>query len=87
MDNMKKIVIVSLFLFSSGSHAFEITSLFGLRGGGEFIDETNGKKHTIVSSNIYGLIIDFPYEDGKTLEIYYSHQSSDLKSMNLVGSD
>ena len=58
--------------------------MFGLRGGGEFIDETTNKKHTIDSSNIYGLIVSLPYDFGKTLEVYYSHQSSDLKSVNVT---
>lgn len=72
-----------LLTISFNSHAVEITPLLGYRAGGEFIDSITEKRHTIVSSSMYGLIIGFPYEYGKKLEIYYSHQSSDLNSVDV----
>ncbi len=72
------------FFFSASNHAVEIIPLFGLRGGGEFIDAQTNKKHTLESSEAYGLILSFPYERGKTFEVYYSHQSTQLNSLTLA---
>lgn len=77
-------LIILLLFISSKSTAVEITPLFGYRGGGEVVDLQSEQKHNIVSSNIYGLILGKPYEYGKTLEVYYSHQSSDIKSINVA---
>ncbi len=74
-------VFVSLLFFSTSSYSVEIIPLFGFRGGGEFVDEVTDTKHTLESSDIAGLILSFPYEYGKTLEIYYSHQSTQLNSI------
>lgn len=84
MKRFNTILFVFILTFSQHSNAIEITPLLGYRGGGDFIDDTTAKKHTIVSSDIYGLIISFPYEYGKTIEVYYSHQSSDLRSINIT---
>lgn len=84
---MKKVntaVLSSLLFFSAGSHAVEIIPLFGLRGGGEFIDVQTDKKRTLESSDVYGLILSFPYQRGKNFEIYYSHQSTQLNSLTLT---
>lgn len=84
MKNIIRTSIIFLMLLNSNSYSAEITPLLGYRGGGEFIDETTNKKHTIVSSEIYGLIVSWPYERGKTYEIYYSHQSSDINSISVT---
>jgi len=85
---MKKILQILTFtalVISTSSHALEITPLLGYRGGGEFIDETNDKKHTIVSSSTYGFIISGePYSGGKQFELYYSHQDSDINSISVT---
>ena len=83
MKTFSKILIAFLLLFSANSYPVEITPILGYRGGGEFVDTTTNEKHTVVSSDIYGLIVSWPYEHGKTYELYYSHQSSDLNSINL----
>jgi opacity protein-like surface antigen len=86
MKNMKIIntlVFVSLLSLSTSSYSVEIIPLFGFRGGGEFVDEATNKKHTLESSQIAGLILSFPYEHGKTFEIYYSHQSTHLNSITI----
>lgn len=54
-----------------------------MRGGGEFIDDTTNQKHTLESSEIYGLIVSWPYERSKNFEVYYSHQSTSLNSISL----
>jgi hypothetical protein len=84
MKRLKTIILVALFISSANSHSVEITPLYGYRGGGEVIDNTTEEKLTADSSNIYGIIIGFPYERGKDWEIYYSHQSTDFKSVNLT---
>ncbi|NOQ89801.1 MAG: hypothetical protein GQ549_02530, partial [Gammaproteobacteria bacterium] len=87
MSTSKKSLIQSLFIMlliiSTNSHAIEITPLLGYRGGGEFIDTDTGRNHTIVASDMYGLIIGFPYEYGKNIEVYYSHQSSKINSVDI----
>ncbi len=77
-------VLSSLLFFSSSSQAVEVIPLFGLRGGGEFIDVQTNEKRTLESVDIYGLILSFPYERGKTIEVYYSHQSTQLNSLTLT---
>ena len=47
MKTLTKLLLVSTLLFSANSYSVEITPLLGFRGGGEFIDTTNGKRHTI----------------------------------------
>jgi len=83
MITFRKILLVSLLFFSANSYPVELTPILGYRGGGEFVDETTNSKHTVVSSDIYGLIVSWPYVRGKTYEVYYSHQSSDLNSINI----
>lgn len=79
------LVISSILLFSTSCYSVDYTAqiipLYGIRGGGEFIDETTNKKHTLNSSEIAGLILSFPYQHNKTFEIYYSHQSTQLNSI------
>lgn len=77
------IIILTIFSTSS-SQALEITPLYGYRNGGEFIDSTDNQKHTIDSSNMYGLIISIPDKAGTNYELYYSHQSSDLNSVSFA---
>ena len=84
MRALSKILFTSLLLSNTNSYSIEITPLLGLRGGGEFIDATNDKKHTLASSQVSGLLVSMPYQYGKTLELYYSHQSSNLKSINIT---
>ncbi|HHJ34375.1 MAG TPA: hypothetical protein ENJ87_01275 [Gammaproteobacteria bacterium] len=76
-------LLATLLFFSIDGYSIEITPIAGLRAGGDFTDETNNKKHTIVESEFYGLILSFPHEYGKTIDIYYSHQSSKLRSVSL----
>jgi len=77
-------VLTALLFVSTNTYSVEITPLFGYRTGGEFIDKTTNKEHNIDSSESYGVIIGFPYEYGKNIEIYYSHQSSDLSSLSFA---
>lgn len=84
MKLFKIILCAPFFIFSANSYAIEITPFFGYRSGGEVVDDTTSKKHSIISSNIYGFLVSAPYVHGKTLELYYSHQSSDIRSINIT---
>ncbi len=85
INNHIKLFLFAPFFISASSSALEITPLFGYRGGGSFIDETTNKRHIINSSATHGVIIsDENYGHGKSLELYYSHQSSDLNSINVT---
>ena len=78
-------LLLSGSLYSNHSSAFEITPILGFRGGGEFVSEADDKKHTAQSSEMYGVIFSgSPYNQGKLFEVYYSHQSTDIKSINLA---
>ena len=81
MKTINTLVFSSLLLFSTSSYSVEIIPLLGFRGGGEFIDEETNTKHTLESTEIYGMILSFPYEHGKKFEVYYSHQSTQLDSI------
>lgn len=83
MKILIRIFLITLLLFSTNSNSVEITPILGYRGGGEFIDTVTDKKHTVKSSSTYGFILGFPYNYNDKLEIYYSHQSSDLNSINI----
>jgi len=83
IQNTLKLFFIGSLFISSNSSAVEITPLFGYRNGGEFVDTVTNQKHNIESSDMYGLILSWPYEKGQDLEIYYSHQSSRLKSVNV----
>jgi len=87
MKTIKKLVLTTLLFFSTSSYSVEIIPLLGFRGGGEFIDEATNRKHTLESSEIAGLILSFPYEHGKTFEVYYSHQSTQLGSITISSSE
>ncbi len=84
MKSHVKLLFIVLTLTSFNSQAVEITPLLGYRGGGEFIDLDTNKRHTIVSSESYGLILGFPSDLGKVIEVYYSHQSSRLNSVDVT---
>jgi len=82
MKILNRSLLFSLLFFSSNIYSVEIIPLLGFRGGGEFIDTVDNTKHTLESSDIYGLILSWPYERGKNFEVYYSHQSTQLNSIS-----
>ena len=75
--------LISTLFFSANVSAIEITPIVGHRNGGEFVDTDTDRKHTIESSEAYGLIIGWPLDKQHDMEIYYSHQSSKLRSVNV----
>lgn len=82
MKTLSRNLLFTLLLISSNIYAVEIIPLLGYRGGGEFIDDSTDTKHTLESSEVYGLIVSWPYERGKNFEIYYSHQETQLNSIS-----
>ncbi len=83
MKIVKQLLFLTLFISSSASYSVEITPLLGLRGGGDFVDRETDKNHTVEGSDSFGFIIGFPYEKGKTIEVYYSRQSSEINSVDV----
>ena len=82
MKTLSRNLLFTLLLLSTNIYSVEIIPLLGYRGGGEFIDETTDQKHTLESSDVYGLILSWPYERGKNIEVYYSHQATQLNSIS-----
>jgi hypothetical protein len=76
--------LISTLFFSANVSAIEITPIVGHRNGGEFVDTDTDRKHTIDGSEMYGLIVGWPLDKDHDMEIYYSHQSSELKSINVT---
>jgi hypothetical protein len=88
MKILSRILFITLLVISTNAGAdtfsIELTPIYGYRNGGEFNDETNDRKHTIESSEMYGLILSWPpHYQGQAYEVYYSHQSSELTSVSL----
>ncbi|MDT8283516.1 MAG: hypothetical protein RQ982_12020 [Gammaproteobacteria bacterium] len=91
MKNICTLTIFFLLFISSISYSVELTPFYGFRNGGDFDDNANDDTDattkntaTIDNSAIYGLLLSFPYERGKTIEVYYSHQSTDLSSVDVT---
>jgi hypothetical protein len=85
MNTHKSILLFTLVSFSTSAFSVEIIPLLGMRGGGEFVDDNTDQKHTLDQSETYGLILSFHPENTETYEIYYSHQSTELKSLTISG--
>jgi len=85
MNKSKSILLFTILFFSSSAFSVEIIPLLGARAGGEFVDDNTDQKHTLEQSDTYGLILSFHPEDKETYEIYYSHQSTELKSITTSG--
>ena len=83
MKIFKRYFLFALLFFSGNIYSVEVIPLLGFRGGGEFIDTIEDRNRTLESSDIYGLILSWPYERGKNFEVYYSHQSTNLNSITI----
>jgi hypothetical protein len=83
MKIFKRYFLFALLFFSGNIYSVEVIPLLGFRGGGEFIDTIDDRNRTLESSDIYGLILSWPYERGKNFEVYYSHQSTNLNSITI----
>jgi hypothetical protein len=79
-----KLLSTSVLFISTTISAVEVTPLLGYRSGGEFIDIDTNQKHTVDGSEVYGLILGWPVEKGENFEVYYSHQSSKLRSVSVT---
>jgi len=82
---MKKIllVIISGFCLLETSALFAETnvSIFaGYRGGGEFEESGTGEKLKLDENSTGGFTIDWDYVDNTTIQLFYSHQETQLLS-------
>lgn len=84
MKLLNNVLFATLLITGTSSNAVELTPLYGFRAGGEFIDNDTQQKHTVTGTEMYGFIFGLPYEYGKDLELYYSHQSSEIRSVNFT---
>ncbi len=78
------VILACLLSTYRSAQALEFTPLLGLRGGGEFADTVENRKHLTSTSETLGLIVGSkPYDQGKRLELYFSHQSTEIRSIPL----
>jgi len=71
-------------------HATDVVPFVGLRFGGDVGTQpgngiTGPTSVTIDSSVSYGGVIDIPYSQPRSVELYYSHQPTKLSSNSTVG--
>jgi hypothetical protein len=76
---------ITPLLVSPPATATEVTPILAYRAGGEVVNTTTNTKYSADSSSTIGLIIGSePYDGGKQFELYYSHQSTDIGSIDLA---
>lgn len=76
-----------LVLTATFLHAGEITPFGAFRSGGEFSDTTSGNTLDIDNTRAYGIILGVPYQRGKLLEFFYSHQRASLVEKSGAGAN
>jgi opacity protein-like surface antigen len=59
---------------------FEITPFAGYTWGGEFNDSVTGAKLTVDETSNYGVIVDISQKEQTQIELYFSHQATQLKA-------
>ena len=63
---------------ASAEQGRELTVYTGFRDGGSFHDELSDKSISIDSSESYSISLDFPLDEGRQLQVFYSFQNSAL---------
>lgn len=76
-----------MVLITAPLHAAEVTPFGAFRSGGEFSDTTSGNTLDIDNTGAYGIIIGMPYQRGKLLEFFYSHQHAALVEKSGTGAN
>ncbi len=80
------LIVAALLATPALADGIEVTALVGYRFGGEF-DGFDTANPELEESASYGLIVDFPVLKYDTsLEVLYSHQSTDLVASGVFGS-
>ena len=92
MNFMGKIAVFALAvvlawssLGGSAERHFDIVPFTGLRAGGTFEDGTTDETLTIDSSAVYGLSLDWDYDDTGQLQLLWSRQASEFKTPSATG--
>lgn len=68
---------------AADDYFLQISPFVSYRAGGSFEDEETGDDIDIDNSSAYGLVINFPAERHTEYEIYFSKQSTELKTGDL----
>jgi hypothetical protein len=61
-------------------YKLEITPFVGYRFGGSFDDDETGEDYDLENDSSMGLIVNFPSKNNTEWEIYYSKQSTEIKT-------
>jgi hypothetical protein len=74
------VVLAALAAGSAPAHAAEpeLTLLAGVRVGGQFEDVDTGDDRPADESPLFGLILGFPRDGDRTLEVVWTHQEVDV---------
>ncbi|MGI9290562.1 MAG: hypothetical protein ACR2QG_04690 [Gammaproteobacteria bacterium] len=67
-------------------YKLQITPFVGYRFFGSFEDEETGEDYDLENDSSYGLIVNFPSKRNTEWEIYYSKQSTEIKTGDLFQS-
>ncbi len=65
-------------LARDGDHRFSLTPSASFRMGGDLEDGDTGTDYSVADSGSYGLTLSLPWEANTELEVWYSHQSTDV---------
>lgn len=65
---------------------FELTPYAGLRVSGDLDDDETGDNYSLDDGSTFGLTFGIPWEQNTMLEIWYSHQETDIDYSSVGGS-
>jgi hypothetical protein len=68
-------------------YLFQISPFVGYRFGGSFEDEETEEDYDVENGSSVGFVLNFPAQQYSEYEIYYSHQSTELKTGSLLASE
>jgi hypothetical protein len=87
---LRQIVAIAFTLVfaehASAEQGRVFTLYAGFRDGGSFNDELSGKSTSIDSSESYSISLDFPLDEGRQFQVFYSFQNSALGLQSPIAS-
>jgi hypothetical protein len=81
--SLQRLAVAAVFLMALGNHASAeqgraLTVYEGFRDGGSFDDDVTGNSVSVRSSESYAASLDFPLDEGRQFQVFYSFQNSSL---------